>query len=57
MAQSKFSENLVKLRCGSCKRITYYTHRNVKRVEKKLELSKYCRWCRKHTKHKEAKKT
>ena len=25
-------------------------------VEQKLELSKYCRFCRKHTKHKEKKK-
>jgi len=56
MAQSKFSQNLIKLKCSACKRITYYTRKNVKKVEKKLELSKYCSWCRKHTTHKEAKK-
>ncbi|MEK7554733.1 MAG: 50S ribosomal protein L33 [Patescibacteria group bacterium] len=56
MAQSKYTENLVKLRCTACKRIGYYTHRHLKRVEKKLELSKYCKWCRKHTVHKEAKR-
>jgi ribosomal protein L33 len=25
-------------------------------VERKIELKKYCRWCKKHTKHKEIKK-
>ncbi|MEK7612107.1 MAG: 50S ribosomal protein L33 [Patescibacteria group bacterium] len=56
MAQSVFSKNLVKLKCSACKRIGYYAHKNVKRVEKKLALSKYCKWCRKHTEHKEAKR-
>jgi len=53
--KSKFSENLIKLRCSDCKRINYYT-RKKKTLEKKLELKKFCRWCRKHTIHKEAKK-
>jgi ribosomal protein L33 len=26
-------------------------------VERKIEYSKYCPWCRKHTKHKEVKIT
>jgi large subunit ribosomal protein L33 len=56
MAQSIFSKNLVKLKCAGCKRIGYYVHKNVKRVEGKLDLSKYCKWCRKHTAHKEAKR-
>ncbi len=55
MAKSKFSENLIKLRCSICKRINYYT-RKKKTLERKLELKKFCRWCRKHTVHKELKK-
>jgi len=49
-------EYLVKLQCKNCKRINYHTRKNRKTIEKKLELNKYCKWCRKHTPHKEAKK-
>lgn len=56
MAQGKFTENLVKLRCGECKKQNYFKHKNKKTVERKLELKKYCEWCRKHTLHKESKK-
>ncbi|MEK7630992.1 MAG: 50S ribosomal protein L33 [Patescibacteria group bacterium] len=48
--------NLIRLRCSVCKRYNYYTHKNVRKVEKKIETSKHCEWCRKHTKHKESKK-
>ena len=48
-------ENLVKLECTECKKINYYTKRNKKKLKKKLELKKYCRWCRRHTLHKETK--
>jgi large subunit ribosomal protein L33 len=48
-------ENLVKLECAECKKINYYTTRNKKKLKEKLELKKHCRWCRKHTIHKEAK--
>lgn len=49
-------EHLVKLACEQCKRINYYTRRNKKTVEKKLGLKKFCKWCKKHTAHKETKK-
>lgn len=49
--------NLIRLQCTTCKRYNYWSTKNPKTVEKKLELQKYCKWCRKHTKHKEAKKT
>ena len=49
-------ENIAKLQCQDCKRTNYYTHKNKKKVERKLELKKYCPWCRKHTLHKETKK-
>jgi len=56
MAKSKYSANLIRLKCSACKRINYYTRKNKKTVERKLELKKYCKFCRKHTTHKEAKK-
>ncbi len=56
MAKGKFSEKLIKLRCGVCKKMNYYTRKNKKSVERKIELKKFCKWCRKQTPHKEAKK-
>lgn len=56
MAKSKFSENLVRLKCSECDRINFYTRKNKKKVERKLELKKFCKRCRKSTLHKEAKK-
>lgn len=55
MAQSKFSENLVRLKCTVCGRTNYYVRKNKKKVERKLEFKKYCSWCRKRTSHKELK--
>ena len=43
----------VTLQCGECKRRNYVTTKNKKTTTGKLEFNKYCRWCRKHTKHKE----
>ena len=45
-----------KLQCSGCKRINYYTHKSKEMVEKKLELKKFCKFCRKHTLHKEIKR-
>ncbi len=56
MAEGKFTESLIKLRCGTCKRINYIKHKNKKTVERKIEFKKYCDWCKKHTLHKESKK-
>lgn len=47
---------LVKLQCSECKRINYFTKKSKKVGEIKLELKKFCNWCRKHTVHKEGKK-
>lgn len=55
-AKSKFTENLIKLQCTVCKRVNYFTRKNKKKVERKIELKKFCKWCRKHTPHKETKK-
>jgi len=50
-------ENLLRLKCSICKRANYYTSKNKKTVEKKLEFKKFCKWCKKSTTHKEAKLT
>ncbi|PIP04056.1 MAG: 50S ribosomal protein L33 [Candidatus Yonathbacteria bacterium CG_4_10_14_3_um_filter_47_65] len=49
-------DHLIKLACHDCKRINYWSRKNRKSVERKIELKKHCRWCKKHTVHKEAKK-
>lgn len=45
----------VTLRCAECKQRNYDTMKNKKNTTEKLELSKYCPFCRKHTKHVETK--
>jgi large subunit ribosomal protein L33 len=57
MAKLKRSDSLITLRCTVCKRRTYYTRKNKKKVERKIEFKKYCNWCRKSTPHKEARLT
>jgi len=49
-------KQLIKLACADCKRINYWSRKNKKLVERKIEIKKFCRWCRKHTEHKEVKK-
>ena len=49
-------ERLIKLACGKCKRINYWSSKNKKLVVRKIELKKYCKWCRAQTVHKEIKK-
>lgn len=48
-------DNLVKLECTECKRINYYSRKNKKTLKNRLELKKHCKWCKKHTVHKETK--
>lgn len=50
-------DRLFKLKCSVCKSANYYTDKNKKLVTRKIELKKYCKKCRKSTKHKEAKIT
>ncbi len=45
----------VTLACQECKRRNYMTTRNKKKTQEKLELKKYCPFCRVHTLHKETK--
>ncbi len=45
----------VTLRCSECKQRNYNTFKNKKNTTDKLELKKYCPFCRKHTVHNETK--
>jgi large subunit ribosomal protein L33 len=45
----------IQLACGECKRRNYTSTRNKKKQTERLEIKKYCRFCRRHTLHKETK--
>lgn len=49
-------KHLIGLRCDGCGRAGYISRTNAKKiVARKIEVNKYCKWCRAHKKHKEAK--
>ena len=65
-ASAKGSEFLVKRRtinmrvevmlaCTECKQRNYNTMKNKKNDPDRIEMQKYCRFCKKHTLHKETK--
>lgn len=41
--------------CTECKRINYTSSKNKKNDPERMEMDKYCPFCKKHTKHKETK--
>ena len=45
----------VTLVCTECKQSNYDTAKNKSNTPDRLEMNKYCRFCRKHTLHKESK--
>lgn len=45
----------VTLACTECKRRNYITKKNNKNDPDRLEMNKYCKFCRKHTLHRETK--
>jgi large subunit ribosomal protein L33 len=47
--------DIIALACTECKRRNYSTTKNKKKTSERLELSKYCRFCRKHIAHRETK--
>ncbi len=51
----KSARIIVTLACEVCKEQNYTTTKNKLNQQEKLELKKYCRRCKKHTLHKEAK--
>jgi len=46
---------IITIACGDCKQRNYSTMKNKRNNPDRLELSKYCRFCRKHTPHREVK--
>lgn len=48
-------DNLIKFECSECHRVNYHSKKNKKILKTRLELKKFCRWCKKHTMHKETK--
>ena len=46
---------IVQLACQECKRRNYSTTKNKQTTPDRLEFKKYCRFCRKHTTHRESK--
>ena len=45
----------ITLRCDECKQRNYNTVKNKKNTPDRMELNKYCPFCRKHTLHRETK--
>ena len=45
----------ITLACTECKQRNYNTMKNKKNDPDRLEMNKYCRFCRKHTVHRETK--
>ena len=41
------------LACPECKQRNYTTYKNKRADAERMELRKYCRWCRGHTLHRE----
>ena len=43
----------ITLACTECKQRNYNTMKNKRKNPDRIEMSKYCRFCKKHTAHKE----
>jgi large subunit ribosomal protein L33 len=50
---AKAARDQIGLECNECGHFNYLTERNKRNIEGKLKVKKYCRYCRKHTLHKE----
>ncbi|BFU95994.1 MAG TPA: 50S ribosomal protein L33 [Nitrospira sp.] len=46
---------IIDLACTACKQRNYSTNKNKKNDPDRLERNKFCKFCRKHTPHKEVK--
>ncbi|KQC13011.1 MAG: 50S ribosomal protein L33 [Desulfuromonas sp. SDB] len=47
--------DIIVLACSDCKRRNYTTWKNKRKHPSRVEYKKYCRFCNKHTIHKETK--
>ena len=43
----------VTLACDDCKRRNYQTNKSKRNNPDRIGMRKYCRWCRRHTAHRE----
>lgn len=55
MASKKGVRPVITLECVDCKERNYTSEKNRRNDPSRLELSKYCSRCRKHTMHRETK--
>jgi len=46
----------IEMECSECKRRNYSTSKNKKNTTERLEVKKYCPFCKKSLNHKEVKK-
>ena len=46
---------IITLECTVCRRRNYSTKKNKQNTPSRLEMKKYCRFCKKHTLHRETK--
>ncbi|MBD3285676.1 50S ribosomal protein L33 [candidate division WOR-3 bacterium] len=46
---------IITLACSECKRRNYTKTKNKRNTQDRVTLKKYCRFCKKHTEHKEVK--
>jgi large subunit ribosomal protein L33 len=44
---------IITLACTECKRRNYTTMKNKRNDPDRVEFKKYCKWCERHTVHKE----
>lgn len=54
MAKASVRDKIT-LACEECKQRNYQTYKNKRNNSERLEIKKYCPFCRKHTAHKETK--
>jgi large subunit ribosomal protein L33 len=45
---------IITLACGDCKRRNYTSMKNRQHTTARLEIKKYCKWCKCHKPHKES---
>ena len=43
--------DIISMACTTCQRRNYSTTKNKRTHPDRMELKKYCRWCKKHTPH------
>ena len=47
--------NAVTMACTECKQLNYQTNKNKKNNPDRIEMNKFCKFCGKHTLHRETK--